>query len=58
MANFAVIHQRYDDGFTLTTIVEAATEYLASRMVWPDFNDEWAWLTTEPIDLNEWDIPF
>ena len=59
MATFAVKHQRYVDEITLTTIVEAATEYLASCEVWPQFNDsEWAWLTTEPVVPEEWDIPF
>lgn len=59
MATFAVIHQRYADEFTLTTIVEAVNEYLASSKVWPEFNDsEWAWLTTEPVVAEEWDIPF
>ena len=37
MAAFAVMHQRYADELTLTTIVEAATEYLASCKVWPEF---------------------
>ena len=59
MATFAVMHQRYADEVTLTTIVEAATEYLASCEVWPSFNDsEWAWLTTELVVPEEWDIPF
>ena len=39
MATFAVMHQRYADEVTLTTIVEAATEYLASCKVWSEFND-------------------
>lgn len=59
MALFAVHHQRYADSFVLTSIVEAATEYLASCKVWPEFNDQdWAWLTTEPVEPEEWDIPF
>ena len=59
MAAFAVKHQRYADEISLTTIVEAATEYLASCEVWPQFNDsEWAWLTTEPVIPEEWYIPF
>ena len=61
MATFAVIHQSYADECVLTTIVEAATEYLASCEVCPSFNDQdWAWLTTIPaVDLDQyWDIPF
>ena len=59
MATFAVLHQRYVDEVVHTTIEDAAAEYLASCNVWPEFNDsEWAWLTTESIDLDEWDIPF
>ena len=33
MSTFAVVPQRYADELTLTTIVEAATEYLASCKV-------------------------